>query len=153
MLHLAPKRTFILLSHVLLTASTLLLGPSPTLGLSAHFMPVFYVGLALNGFAQGILLPPALPEVLEALGGAEVDVLLIDGDHTYEGAKQDFDDYAPLVREGGLVILHDTIPNPSYDWIKVPELWEELTAVYGGEAIEDDGQWGGFGVITWKEAA
>ena len=67
MLHLAPKRTFILLSHVLLTASTLLLGPSPTLGLSAHFTPLFYVGLALNGFAQGILLPPALPEVLDSV--------------------------------------------------------------------------------------
>jgi MFS family permease len=66
-LNLAPKRTFILLSFVLLTASTLLLGPSPTLGLSSHFTPLFYIGLALNGFAQGILLPPALPEVLDSV--------------------------------------------------------------------------------------
>jgi MFS family permease len=67
LLNLAPKRTFILLSFLLLTASTLLLGPSPTLGLSAHFTPLFYVGLALNGFAQGLLLPPALPEVLDSV--------------------------------------------------------------------------------------
>jgi MFS family permease len=66
-LNLAPKRIFILLSFVLLTASTLLLGPSPTLGLSKNFTPLFYVGLALNGFASGILLPPALPEVLDSV--------------------------------------------------------------------------------------
>ena len=66
-LNLAPKRTFILLAFVLLTASTLLLGPSPTLGLSSHFTPLFYIGLAVNGFASGILLPPALPEVLDSV--------------------------------------------------------------------------------------
>jgi sugar phosphate permease len=64
---LAPKRIFILLSFLLLTVSTLLLGPSPTFGLSDHFTPLFYIGLAINGFAQGLLLPPALPEVLDSL--------------------------------------------------------------------------------------
>ena len=35
------------------------------------------------------------------------DVLVIDGDHSYQGVKFDFDHYAPLVRPGGLVIIDD----------------------------------------------
>lgn len=35
------------------------------------------------------------------------DLLFIDGDHSYEGAKQDFDLYFPIVKEGGLVVFHD----------------------------------------------
>lgn len=35
--------------------------------------------------------------------------LWIDGDHTYAGAKLDFDMFAPYVVEGGIVALHDTL--------------------------------------------
>lgn len=37
-----------------------------------------------------------------------VDILLIDGDHTYEGAKHDFQKYVThYLKPGGYVILHD----------------------------------------------
>lgn len=36
-----------------------------------------------------------------------VDLLFIDADHTYEGVKEDFTSYAPQVRPGGWVVLHD----------------------------------------------
>ena len=32
---------------------------------------------------------------------------MIDGDHTYEGVKADFERYAPLVRRGGVIIFDD----------------------------------------------
>lgn len=35
------------------------------------------------------------------------DILFIDGDHTYEGVKADLANYAPLVKSGGRIILHD----------------------------------------------
>jgi hypothetical protein len=35
--------------------------------------------------------------------------LWIDGDHTYEGAKLDFDLFMPYVVDGGIVALHDTL--------------------------------------------
>lgn len=38
---------------------------------------------------------------------AALDILFIDGDHTYEGAKADLENYGPLVRSGGRIILHD----------------------------------------------
>ena len=38
---------------------------------------------------------------------APYDFLFIDGDHETEGAKMDYDMYAPLVRPGGIVAFHD----------------------------------------------
>ena len=38
---------------------------------------------------------------------APYDFLFIDGDHTIEGVKMDYDMYAPLVRKGGIVAFHD----------------------------------------------
>ncbi|HEY7391642.1 MAG TPA: class I SAM-dependent methyltransferase [Bryobacteraceae bacterium] len=35
--------------------------------------------------------------------------LWIDGDHTYDGAKSDFDMFLPYVIDGGIVALHDTL--------------------------------------------
>lgn len=37
------------------------------------------------------------------------DFLHIDGDHTYEGIKQDYLDYSPMVRPGGVVAIHDLL--------------------------------------------
>lgn len=46
-------------------------------------------------------------KVKAALGGRLLDFLFIDGDHSYEGAKSDFQAYSPLVRDGGIVGFHD----------------------------------------------
>jgi len=50
------------------------------------------------------------------------DMLLIDGDHSYEGAKKDFEMYVPLVKEGGLILMHD-ICNTNEG---VKEFWKEI---------------------------
>ena len=34
-----------------------------------------------------------------------IDFLFLDGDHSYEGVRRDFENYAPLVRPGGIVAL------------------------------------------------
>jgi|GEM_PF-627037 len=36
-----------------------------------------------------------------------IDLLFIDGDHSVEGARFDFDHYAGLINVGGFVLLHD----------------------------------------------
>src|ERR1700722_16350874 len=38
---------------------------------------------------------------------ASIDLLLIDGDHSYAGAEADWNDWSPFVMPGGVVILHD----------------------------------------------
>jgi predicted O-methyltransferase YrrM len=37
----------------------------------------------------------------------EVDFLFIDGDHTYDAVRRDWQDWAPHVRRGGIVAMHD----------------------------------------------
>lgn len=36
-----------------------------------------------------------------------IKVLFIDGDHTYEGCKDDWDNFSPFVVKGGWVLFHD----------------------------------------------
>ena len=38
----------------------------------------------------------------------KIDLLFIDGDHSYEGVKQDFDLYSTILSPKGIIILHDT---------------------------------------------
>lgn len=44
------------------------------------------------------------------LGTDEIDLLFIDGDHSIDGCKSDFDLYAPRVAVGGYIIFHDIFP-------------------------------------------
>lgn len=40
----------------------------------------------------------------------KIDVLFIDGDHSYEGVKKDFELYSQLLTDKGIIIIHDTDP-------------------------------------------
>ena len=87
------------------------------------------------------------------LGGRPLDFLFIDGDHTYDGVRQDFADYAPLVRPGGLVAFHDIVPGgpgKHGDPGDVPGFWRELKTGYpDATELVEDWDWGscGIGVI------
>lgn len=74
-------------------------------------------------------LQDTLQAVKEHLGDKQVDFLFIDGDHTYEGVKRDFELYSPLVREGGIIALHDIALNEP-KWVEagveVCKLWGEI---------------------------
>ena len=39
--------------------------------------------------------------------GKKVNVIFIDGDHTYEGCKADIDNWYPQMAEGGVMTFHD----------------------------------------------
>jgi predicted O-methyltransferase YrrM len=87
-----------------------------------------------------------------------LDLLLIDGDHSYEGARSDYETYTPWVRPGGRVVLHDIWQDNSQrlgvdtgGWSGgVPQLWKELKHVHADtkEYVMDPRQDGlGLGVI------
>jgi predicted O-methyltransferase YrrM len=69
-----------------------------------------------------------LDRVKSLLGGEYIDFLFVDGDHTYEGVKQDWEMYSPLVRPGGLVVFHDVAGN--YDTTRVKRFWDEVKHGY-----------------------
>ncbi len=41
----------------------------------------------------------------------KIDLLFIDGDHSYEGVKKDFELYSNLLNDKGIIIIHDTDDN------------------------------------------
>ena len=41
----------------------------------------------------------------------KIDFLFIDGDHSYEGVKRDFELYTQLLTENGVILIHDTDEN------------------------------------------
>jgi predicted O-methyltransferase YrrM len=38
-----------------------------------------------------------------------IDLLFLDGDHSYEAVRRDFLDWAPKIRPGGILCLHDAV--------------------------------------------
>jgi methyltransferase family protein len=48
-------------------------------------------------------------------GMSSVDFIFIDGDHSFEGLRQDWELWAPLVNRDGIVALHDSCSTPIRD--------------------------------------
>lgn len=97
-------------------------------------------------------------EVAEAFDGEDVDFLFIDGDHTYEGVKDDFERYKRLASDDAVVAFHDIVPHADkkkeckerlreYDDLEerhvgvghpdwgVSEFWDEIRDEYETEEI------------------
>ena len=69
---------------------------------------------------------PETPEqVQKLLGDRTIDLLFIDGDHTYDGVRQDYLMYSPLVRPGGLIAFHDIVKT-HWPGCQVDRFWGEL---------------------------
>ena len=75
--------------------------------------------------------PATLATIRHILQGHELDFLFIDGDHAYEGVREDFNMYSPLVRDGGLIAFHDIAQSGGSR--EVYRLWEELKPKYDYE--------------------
>ncbi|MBS1112493.1 MAG: cephalosporin hydroxylase related enzyme [Nitrospirae bacterium] len=91
-----------------------------------------------------------LTQVRELLANAPLDFAFIDGDHTYEGVKKDFELYGPLVRPGGLIAFHDILPRPDMPEIQVDLFWKELKGMYDTEEFigpETSGRKIGIGIV------
>lgn len=43
-----------------------------------------------------------------------IDLLFIDADHSYKGVRRDWETWAPKVRPGGVIALHDCRQTPSH---------------------------------------
>lgn len=105
--------------------------------------------------------PETVSAIKECLPDANLDVLYLDGDHSYEGIKADFELFSPLVRPGGIIVFHDIVPDfktrfgiETTSYVGgVPQFWKELKASHEKieELIEDSAQDGyGIGILHWE---
>jgi len=80
-----------------------------------------------------------------------LDLLFLDGDHSYEGVKADWNDYRGFVRPGGLVAFHD-IADSHYHrrrGCEVARFWGELRATRRNcREFSMRKEWGGIGCVT-----
>jgi len=86
--------------------------------------------------------------VNKILNNSKVDFLFIDGDHTYEGVKRDYEMYKEFVKDGGWIGFHDIKDTDFHRGsnCRVDLLWNELE----GEKIEfidGSSELGGIGFI------
>jgi len=77
-----------------------------------------------------------------------IDFLFIDGDHSYEGVKKDWEMYSPLVREGGIVLFHDVVytSDDPLSPVLVKQFWQEIRGEYDWAEIKSLGSTG-IGII------
>jgi len=90
-----------------------------------------------------------LKKLGKVLDGKQIDLLFIDGDHSYEGVKQDYEMYSPLVRKGGVIVFHDICEHKMEPRCKVDKFWKEVKKGKRTKEIIDttEKNWGGIGVV------
>ena len=87
----------------------------------------------------------------------DVDILFIDGDHSYEGVKKDYYMYKEFVADGGLIIFHDINEHKQVPFCRPHQFWHEIKGKDSSEYLEIIGQgleagwgpdWAGIGIIV-----
>jgi len=95
-------------------------GPETLSNLRAHHDPLYS--------AFSTLLVKTFDEAAGEFEMRSIDVLHIDGFHTYEAVRRDFDTWLPKLSETGVVLLHDT--NEHASDFGVWRLWQEIRSQY-----------------------
>lgn len=80
---------------------------------------------AINGDSKD---PYIINRLIELLNGRKIDFLFIDGDHTYEGVKGDFELYEQLLNGNSIVGFHDIIDSKFHSDANcfVSILWKDI---------------------------
>lgn len=95
--------------------------------------------------------PETRKRVETLMSGIRLDLLFIDGDHSFEGAKKDFEMYSGLVAEGGVIAFHDIALHTKFAGCNVRRFWNEVKLQFRHkEIVADEKQgWAGIGIL-WK---
>jgi len=114
----------------------------PSLGGSASSYDDFCRTLAQAGLTDHVEVHRHFSRDLASGWNRPIRVLWVDGDHTYRGAKEDLDLFAPHLADGGIVAMHDVLHN-----------FEGPIRVFVEEVLQSDryGPAGFCGSIGWAQ--
>jgi predicted O-methyltransferase YrrM len=120
-------------------------GPSPQRLLDAALRPGQKIYVLRRDSHQS----ETVAKVRSIIESEQLDLLFIDGDHSYDGVQEDFRLYSSLVRGGGWIAFHDIVPGPVEFVGGVPEFWRQLKRGHSTrEFVHDPGQQGlGIGLL------
>lgn len=105
-----------------------------------------------------------IPSFIRTNDTRRIDFLFIDGDHSYEGVKQDFLDYEPFCKKDSIICFHDINDSPRHRErdVFVSEFWKELKENETDGVTEYNGKyyrvmefnagrdWAGIGILIKK---
>ena len=87
-----------------------------------------------------------LETIKTSLNGNKIDFLFIDGDHTEDGVKSDYNMYSPLVRSGGIIAFHDILEKQPTPTNQVYHFWKEIKKSTNTEEFVKDYTQTGYGI-------
>lgn len=109
------------------------LGNFYRLGQKPVFRKLIRKGQSLFMFRKDSHKDKTLEIVRKTLQGHKLDFLFIDGDHSYDGVRMDFEMYSPLLRSGGLIAFHDIVKSEGPE--EVHRFWNEVKQKYSHQEL------------------
>lgn len=112
------------------------------------FRRIVRPGQALSLLRANSHSPETLENIRSILGEHKLDFLFIDGDHSYDGVRQDFTMYSTLVRDGGIIAFHDIARTNTVE--EVYRFWDEVKQNYRHREIVHRTDKGAMGIgVLW----
>ncbi|MBC6469869.1 class I SAM-dependent methyltransferase [Actinomadura alba] len=76
-------------------------------------LPTFRSTIAAAGLEEHVVAVVGASRAVSALWGTPVGMLFIDGGHAEVHAQGDYEGWAPWVKAGGALVIHDVFPDPA----------------------------------------
>ena len=74
---------------------------------SSAIEKTFHANIEAMGFQDRVIPMKGFSEDMVKNWTQPIDLLHIDGDHSYEGVKKDFQLWSPFLKKGGTIVFHD----------------------------------------------